>query len=82
MYVTAGTRVYALNAKTGETVWTWRAGVSTSWQGVAVGQGKIFVGLLNGHIVALDQRKGQLIWEKSIGADPPQAGEAVTAAPT
>jgi quinohemoprotein ethanol dehydrogenase len=81
MYVTAGTRVYALNAKTGETLWTWRAEVSVSWQGVAVGEGKIFVGLLNGHMVALDQRRGQLIWEKSIGADPPQAGEAVTAAP-
>jgi outer membrane protein assembly factor BamB len=25
MYVTAGTRVYALNAKTGEALWTWRA---------------------------------------------------------
>jgi glucose dehydrogenase len=75
MYVTAGTPVYALNAKTGETMWTWRAEVSTSWQGVTVGEGKISVGLLNGQVVALDQRKGKLIWEKSIGADPPPAGE-------
>src|ERR1700688_2660505 len=82
MYVTAGTRVYALSAKTGEALWTWRASVSPSWQGVAVGEGEIFVGLQNGHMVALDQRKGQLLWEKSIGADPPQAGESVTAAPT
>ena len=47
-----------------------------------MGEGEIFVGLQNGHMVALDQRKGQLLWEKSIGADPPQAGESVTAAPT
>jgi len=82
MYVTAGMRVYALNAKTGERLWTWRATVSPSWQGVAVGDGEIFVGLQNGHMVALDQRKGEPIWDKSIGADPPQAGESVTAAPT
>lgn len=81
MYVSAGMRVYALNAKTGETLWTWRSNAPPSWQGVAVGDGEIFVGLQNGHVVALGQAKGQLIWEKSIGADPPQAGESVTGAP-
>jgi len=82
MYVTAGTRVYALNAKTGETLWTWRSNVLPSWQGVAVGEGRIFVGLQNGHMVALDQKKGEVIWNQTIGADPPQAGESVTGAPT
>jgi len=47
-----------------------------------LGEGKVFVGLLNGHVAALDQPNGKLIGEKPNGADPPQAGEAVTAAPT
>jgi glucose dehydrogenase len=82
MYVCAGTRVYALNAKTGQTLWNWQSSVAPSWQGVAVGEGKIFVGLQDGNVVALDQNGGTLLWKQHIGADPPQAGESVTTAPT
>jgi quinohemoprotein ethanol dehydrogenase len=82
MYVNAGARVYALNAKTGETVWAWSSRVLPSFQGVAVGEGKVFVGLTNGHVAALDQKTGVVIWNQPIGADPPQKGESVTGAPT
>src|SRR5450756_1697258 len=51
MFVNAGMRVYALNAKTGERVWTWDSKVPPSFQGVAVGGGRVFVGLTDGHVV-------------------------------
>jgi quinohemoprotein ethanol dehydrogenase len=81
MYVNAGARVYALNAKTGKTLWSWRSEQLPTFQGVAVGEGRIFVGLKNGRVVALDQTTGELIWSQQIGEVPPQKGESVTDAP-
>ena len=82
MYVTSGTGVYAIDAKTGESVWTWRSKVAPSWQGVAVGEGKLFVGLQTGRIEALDAKTGKSVWSRQIGEIPPQKGEFVTGAPT
>jgi quinohemoprotein ethanol dehydrogenase len=82
MYITAGTRVYALNARTGETRWTWRSTVALSWQGVAIGEGHIFVGLQTGRVEALDEKTGKSVWSQQIGESPPQKGESVTGAPT
>ena len=82
MYVTAGTRVYALSAKTGETLWTWRSSVALSWQGVAVGEGLIFVGSQTGRVEALDEKTGKAVWSQQIGEVPAQKGESVTGAPT
>ncbi len=82
MYVTAGTRVYALNAKTGETLWNWRSSVPLSWQGVAVGEGLIFVGAQTGRVEALDEKTGKTVWSQQIGEVPAQKGESVTGAPT
>lgn len=104
MFMTAGARVYALNAKTGDVVWTWRpeiartrvAGVDTTGaliqalnegigfpnpSGVAVGEGLLFVGLMDGQIAALDQKSGALRWRRQIGDDPPKKGQSVSAAP-
>src|SRR6202166_3141871 len=67
MYVTAGTRVYALSAKTGETLWTWRSTVALSWQGVAVGEGLIFVGSQTERVEALDEKTGKAVWSQQIG---------------
>jgi alcohol dehydrogenase (cytochrome c) len=36
--------------------------------GVAVGEGKVFVGLPDGRLVALDQTNGNPIWESSVGS--------------
>lgn len=104
MFMTAGVRVYALNAKTGDVVWTWRpemgetrvtnvdstggliqalnAGIGfPNPSGVAVGEGLVFVGLMNGEIAALSQRSGELRWRQQIGDDPPKKGQSVSAAP-
>jgi quinohemoprotein ethanol dehydrogenase len=104
MYVNAGARVYALNAKSGVMLWNWRSDTREkpkaletpmglvqalnagqgfpSPQGVAVGQGRVFVGLTDGRVVALDQKTGTLMWNQPIGQVPPQKGESVSGAPT
>jgi quinohemoprotein ethanol dehydrogenase len=81
MYFDAGNRVYALNAETGRILWSWVAPVLPSFQGVALGDGYVFVGLTDGRVVALEQETGRVVWTQPIGADPPQKGESVTGAP-
>jgi quinohemoprotein ethanol dehydrogenase len=36
--------------------------------GVAVGEGKVFVGLPDGRLLALDQTTGKLVWENAVGS--------------
>ena len=86
--LTGGANVFAIDARTGETVWRWQPDGSdeavrmvASWQGVGLGAGYVFVGLRNGQVAALRQDAGELEWVQSVGSDPPQAGEAVTTAP-
>ncbi len=65
--------VYALDAKTGELVWTYDPRVPRARarvlccdvvnRGVAFYRGKIYVGTLDGRIVALDAATGTLVWE-------------------
>ena len=73
MYVTGGwSIVHALDAKTGALLWTHDPGVPREWsryaccdvvnRGVAVGQGKVFVGTLDGRLIAIDARTGKQVW--------------------
>jgi alcohol dehydrogenase (cytochrome c) len=50
--------------------------------GVGVGDGLVFVGLTDGHVVALTQQTGELVWKRQTGDDPPKKGQQVTLAPT
>jgi outer membrane protein assembly factor BamB len=50
-----------------------------SSRGVALGEGKVFVGLLDATLVALDQKTGAVAW--SIEAEPWQKGFSITSAP-
>jgi len=95
MFVTAGAWVYALDCKTGARVWAYQtvaqhiaarggqqgpgAGVANG-QGVTVGDGKVFVGLMNGHIVAIDEKTGKFVWDQLVGNDQPRR-QGVSAAP-
>ena len=74
MYVTsAWSMVYALDARTGEEKWVFdpevdRArGVSACCdvvnRGVAVWDGKIYVGTIDGRLIALDAETGDKVWE-------------------
>ncbi len=88
LYVINGANdVFALDVETGAIRWTYhgnpdpKAGVpmGKSSRGVAMGEGKIFVGQLDAKLVALDQRTGKVVW--SIEAEPWQKGFSITSAP-
>ncbi|HVY82492.1 MAG TPA: PQQ-dependent dehydrogenase, methanol/ethanol family [Steroidobacteraceae bacterium] len=75
MYVSsAWSKVFALDAATGKELWTYdpkvpgTAGVNACCdvgnRGVAAWNGKIYVGTLDGRLVALDAATGKVVWEK------------------
>ncbi|HTJ62837.1 MAG TPA: PQQ-binding-like beta-propeller repeat protein [Alphaproteobacteria bacterium] len=79
-----GGAVYALDAKTGAVKWTFSpqgAGISALNKGVAVADGKVFVGLSNAHVAAIDAKTGKLVWDGLAGEDPPAAGQFISVAP-
>ncbi len=65
--------VYALDAKTGEELWKYDPQVPGEWgrkpccdvvnRGVAVWKGRVYVGTLDGRLVALDARTGKPVWD-------------------
>jgi alcohol dehydrogenase (cytochrome c) len=88
LYVINGANdVFALDVDTGAILWTYRgnpdprAGVpmGRSSRGVTMGEGKIFVGLNDARLVALDQRTGEVAW--SVEAERWQDGFSITSAP-
>ncbi len=72
-FTTAWSKVFAVKAATGEKLWSYDPKVPPEWavnaccdvvnRGVAVWQRKIFVGTLDGRLVALDAAFGKPIWE-------------------
>ncbi len=88
LYLSAGANVFAIDARTGDTVWRWQPGASEdaarmvpSWQGVGLGDDLVFVGLRSSQVAALSQDSGELVWVTSVGSVPQQSGETVTTAP-
>jgi quinohemoprotein ethanol dehydrogenase len=89
MYVATGNDdIFALDAVTGRKRWEWFSDLDQSIQtvccgwdnrGVAVGEGKVFSGLLDGTFVALDQATGRVAWRTQV-ADW-REGYTITAAP-
>ncbi len=75
MYVTsAWSVVYALDAKTGEEKWVYDPGADRAVgvkaccdvvnRGVAVYDGKVYVGVIDGRLEALNAETGEVIWSK------------------
>ncbi len=75
MYVTGSwSIVYALDAKTGEELWVYDpeiAGEAAAKgccgivnRGVAVHEGKVFVGIFDGRLEALDAKTGEVVWSQ------------------
>jgi glucose dehydrogenase len=67
--------VWKLNGKTGERVWKWEpkmdeAVVARSFfahtRGLAIGDGRVYMGTADGRIVALDERDGSVIWDRAL----------------
>lgn len=66
-------KVYALDAETGEEIWFFDPEVPGAWgrkaccdvvnRGVAVYKGRVYFGSLDGRLIALDAKTGELVWE-------------------
>ncbi len=90
IYVTGSwSRVYALEATTGELLWEHDPKVPPEWavklccdvvnRGVAVWQGRVYVGTLDGRLIALNARDGQVEW--SVQTTPTDKPYSITGAP-
>jgi quinohemoprotein ethanol dehydrogenase len=88
-YVTTGANdVFALSIDTGEILWRYAANldpaissVCCGWnnRGVAISEDKVFIGQLDGQLVALDRTTGKVVW--SIQAERWQDNFSLTGAP-
>lgn len=72
MYVTSANDVFALDARTGRTVWHYTRPISSGLlddaaahknRGVAVWQNSVYVETDDAHLLRLDARSGSLIWD-------------------
>jgi len=73
-FTTAWSKVVALNAATGKVFWTYDPEVPGAWainaccdvvnRGVAAWKGKLFLGTLDGRLIALEAATGKPIWER------------------
>jgi quinohemoprotein ethanol dehydrogenase len=71
--------VYALDAKTGKELWTYKPKVDPSYvrrsccdvvnRGVAVWEGKVYVGTLDGFLICLDTQDGKVLWSADTFTD-------------
>jgi len=86
--VTGADDVFALSVKTGKILWKYEANldpdidtICCGWtsRGLGMGDGKIYVGQLDGQLVALDQVTGEIAW--SVQAELWQNGYTITSAP-
>jgi quinohemoprotein ethanol dehydrogenase len=66
--------VFALDAATGATLWHWTptyedgfsVGSGGRSPGVAIGQGMVYAGMRDGHLIALDQLMGGEVWKTEV----------------
>ena len=86
--VTGADDVFAISVDSGEILWSYAANldptndvVCCGWtsRGVSLGDGKVFVGQLDGQLVALEQKTGKVVWR--VQAERWQDGYSITAAP-
>ncbi|HEX7079444.1 MAG TPA: PQQ-dependent dehydrogenase, methanol/ethanol family [Gammaproteobacteria bacterium] len=86
---TSWSNVFALDARTGEELWRWdaqadrtrgsRACCDVVNRGVALYEGKVFVGVIDGRLVALDAATGEPVWQ--VQTTPVDQPYTITGAP-
>jgi quinohemoprotein ethanol dehydrogenase len=86
---TAWSKVYAFDARTGKTLWQYDPKTPGQWvrnlccgianRGIAAWNGRIYLGTLDGRLVAIDARTGKPAWER-LTIDPKQR-YSITSAP-
>ena len=89
VYIMTGENdAFAVSVESGKVLWEYEANIDPkvarpccSWvgRGLALGEGKVFVGQLDAKLVALDQLTGRVVW--SIQAEDPKLGYAIASAP-
>ena len=86
--ITGADDVFAVGVESGEVLWKYEANLDSEistvccgWtsRGVGLGDGKVFVGQLDGKLLALDQVSGEVVWETQ--AETWQEGYSITSAP-
>jgi alcohol dehydrogenase (cytochrome c) len=86
--VTGADEVSAVGVTSGQIIWKYKANLDPSittvccgWtsRGVALGDSKVYVGQLDGLLVALDQETGEPVWSTQVGRW--QEGFTITSAP-
>jgi quinohemoprotein ethanol dehydrogenase len=85
--VTPRSDVFALDATTGAEIWHYTPTLDPGFPaasvqrqpGVAIGEGKVYSGQVDGYLVALDQQTGKLVWKTA--AIPWKQGGHLAAAP-
>ncbi|CCD98015.1 PQQ-binding-like beta-propeller repeat protein [Bradyrhizobium sp. STM 3809] len=75
-YTGSYSRVFALNGATGEVIWSYfpeldealvaRQTHSPYNRGVAIGDGKVYVGTMDGRLIALDMKTGKVAWDTKL----------------
>jgi alcohol dehydrogenase (cytochrome c) len=75
-YTGSYSRVFALDGATGRVIWSFfpeldeelvaRQTHSPYNRGVALGDGKVFVGTVDGRLIALDMKTGKPVWDKQL----------------
>ncbi|MEO8258208.1 MAG: PQQ-binding-like beta-propeller repeat protein [Acidobacteriota bacterium] len=97
LFITAGSRINAYDARTGATVWSHATDTPPTSaalgeynrstrglpnrEGVAVGDGLVFAGLTNSRVIALREKTGGVAWDVFVGIEPARAGQGVSGAP-
>lgn len=74
-----------LNAKTGETLWSFDPGVRIWDRAYASDGRRLFIGIQDGKYIALDPANGKKLWEASLGINsqmPPFISDGVVYVPT
>jgi alcohol dehydrogenase (cytochrome c) len=88
IYVPNGVNdVFAIDVESGRILWTYHGNpdpkggspIGKGSRGVALGEGKVFVGHTDAQLAALDQKTGKVIWK--IPAEDWKQGYAITSAP-
>ncbi|TLY77753.1 MAG: hypothetical protein E6K49_07140, partial [Gammaproteobacteria bacterium] len=97
MFLAAGPRIYALDARTGKVLWVHQTetqtpsgsgfelmitglAVTRSW-GLGLGGGRIYVGMMNVHVVALGETSGEVAWDELINLEPLAVSKGITCPP-
>src|SRR6188472_689643 len=89
IYITTGNDdVFAVSVDSGKILWQYKANLDQSistvccgWlnRGVAIGDGRVYLGQLDGKVRALDQKTGAVVWTRQLVQW--QKGQTITGAP-